>query len=215
MATTAMIDYWDELQAVTAVQAILNGTGKPVGYGDSIFYYLWNCWAIGNTCAFPGATAQDLLNNGSAWNNAVFRDVAPSCGFLMIGTNDVLADEATGVAFNSAMGSAFLDTLGGLIPAIRQFLPNPGRLALCTILPMEQGKSYDAVALNPYVLGLNGVIAQAAVNEGLPLLDTHAAFAGTDGYALPGSTYDGIHPYLAAVGGVKTLITNQITAWNA
>ncbi len=213
MTTTLMTDYWTELQAVNAVQAILKGPGRPTGFGDSLTFYLWNIWGLGNQMAFPGATSGDLLANITAWNNADLRDVGPSCAFLMIGTNDAIQGS------NGSDGT-FLANLGALTVAIRQFLPDPAKLAFCTIPPVEVGKAFDAPAILPNILALNTIIqagaaAEARAGRPLVLLDTYAVLAGSDGYALPGSTYDGVHFWPACAAPVQSLITNQITAWNA
>lgn len=219
MTASPLQPYWDELGATLAYEGYIRGTGLTAIVGDSISHYAGRCWpSLGGqpyiTLAFPGATSQQLMDNLSAWEACLLRDTAPRRAILLVGTNDALALLAAGAPFDPAMGTAFLDTLGEIIPLLRSRMPDPSQIALATMPPMELGRSVDAAAALPYVRGLNAVVVAGAAAEDMDVLDLYAALAGPAGFAPAGSTIDGIHPTAPTYDTIiKPLYDAQIARW--
>jgi hypothetical protein len=192
--------YWDGLVASDGVQALINGTGHPAVIGDSITYYMTPHWTGLGPCngpyanlGFPGAMLEDMCD----YAVPMLAKVKPSAAIILIGINNALDAQ-------NSRPNPFINGLGVIIPALRVWT---NKIALATILPMEKGIPgiADAASIQPFVINLNGIIRQAATVEGVCLLETNAAFAGPDGFALPGNTVDSVHPSAAGFAALKPL----------
>lgn len=197
--------YWKGRAGVLNGKASAGMTGLPCMFGDSItelqsFPYF--------NAGFASAGVIDLNFNAVP----ILPALKPSAAVIMIGINDSHCPGINNTlelweANSNALISEWVGSYDGFIGAL---LNQTKVVALATILPPEKGYDNDGANRLPVIQMLNGKLALMAAYFKIPLLDTYSAFAGPDGFAQPGFSWDGIHPSQLGYKAIRPLYDSAL-----
>ena len=213
-ATDQNKDYWAGRTEDLYGKADAGAVGELCIFGDSITEFIqW--MQIGGqpfvNCGFASAGVIDL-NNGvcaaSSAGPAALSLLKPSAAIIMIGINDSHVPGINNtLPLWQANGSALITSwVGSYVGLIGDIYGNyTQKIVLATILPPENGYADDVPDRLPVIQMQNQKLVQIAAYFKIPIIDTYAAFAGPDGTAASGNTFDGIHPSAQGYAVLKPL----------
>ena len=138
---------------------------------------------------------QAVLNAGvgganSAFISAMLPEFLTNAGgqvgmtVLAVGTNDAVTGAETPVADFAANVRRTVDILRR----------NGSQVLLVTVPPVEQGRPLgDAYFSMQHIGILNEALRRVAQEESVTVVEGAARFSSSEGWAIPGSTFDGVH----------------------
>ncbi|MGZ2484259.1 lysophospholipase L1-like esterase [Rhizobium pisi] len=198
---TALTVHWDLRQSIISLQADAVGPGAILLIGDSLIEsFAWDdlsgCRII--NAGFAGIWTEKLAPRVPA----IVKATSPSAIVLLVGTND--ADPRKPEDWQ-AFTSGYTEILDD---AEQRGIP----ITVVTPPPFEAGKGvaslYSKDRLDNVIRILHGISA----NHKARIIDLNSKFSGDDGYALNGTTADGIHLSGKAQNQFREMLTDELAA---
>jgi len=158
------------------------------------------CYSIG----MPGIA----INEGVTWIPPAVKNLGPRVLVIQLGVN------LTWIPLNDPQWETVVSDTKALLKACRDWSPH---LVLTTPVPMEKGfptkqSDADCVQRCGWLDTISFQMAEAADTFGATVVDLHGLFRGSDGTALPGTTWDGTHFTAATYGTIKGMLDPVVGA---